>query len=179
MREGRGGEIDTIKGSQINLLAADKGYKYAQFNAAVFYIDGSDGFAQDYKLAAHYFRLAADQDHLKAQAGLGRLYLHGHGVKQDVKEGLRLCTEAWNRGVEIAYLHAGEYFYCIGDYASSIKYLKPVADKGSSIAQKNVGLAYAKVGNAELAEKYLRLSLEMDEQEILSVLGKCRQEKGL
>ena len=39
-----------------------------------------------------------------------------------------------------------------------------------STAQLNVGLAYAEVGNAELAEKYVRLSRQLDEQQILKML---------
>ena len=171
LREGQGGEKDTVKASQINLIAADKGDKDAQFNAAATYRDGIYGFAQDHKLAAHYFRLAADQGSPRAKAELGHLHLFGLGLKQDAKEGLRLCTEAWNQGEETAYLYAGAYFCSLGDYASSIKYSKPAADKGNSEAQFNVGSAYAQVGNAKLAEKYLRLSRQMDEQRILCMLA--------
>jgi hypothetical protein len=38
---------------------------------------------QDYKEAAKWFRLAAQQGHAKAQAFLGSLYWHGFGVEKD------------------------------------------------------------------------------------------------
>jgi hypothetical protein len=50
--------------------------------------EGGDilGFAQDYKEAAKWYRLAAEQGNVQAQYSLGYLYSKGLGVPQDYVE---------------------------------------------------------------------------------------------
>ena len=42
-----------------------------------------EGGEIDFDAAAHWFGLAAGQEHAKAQFNLGVMYLSGEGVKQD------------------------------------------------------------------------------------------------
>ena len=49
------------------------------------YADGK-GLKQDYKMAAKWYRKAAEQGYAKAQKKLGNFYTFGKGVKQDYKK---------------------------------------------------------------------------------------------
>ena len=56
----------------------------AQYNLGVRYENGL-GVIQDYKNAATWYRLAAEQGHANAQYNLGAMYTNGQGVLQDYK----------------------------------------------------------------------------------------------
>lgn len=65
---------------------AAKGDAEAQFNLAKMYETGRSGYKKDYAQAEHWYRLAADQGDVYAQASLAILYRFGKGVHQNYVE---------------------------------------------------------------------------------------------
>jgi TPR repeat protein len=53
---------------------------------------------QDYKEAAKWYRMAAEQGHAWAQYNLGGMYLRGQGVPQDYKEAAKWWRKAAEQG---------------------------------------------------------------------------------
>jgi TPR repeat protein len=76
------GELDTTDISDCR-AQAEKGNASAQSNLGVMYFKGRGGVLQDYKEAAKWFRLAADNDDTEAKFYLGLAYVLGNGVPQD------------------------------------------------------------------------------------------------
>lgn len=65
---------------------AAKGDAEAQFNLAKMYETGRSGYKKDYAQAEHWYRLAANQGDIYAQASLAILYRFGKGVQQNYVE---------------------------------------------------------------------------------------------
>ncbi len=67
----------------------------AQYNLARIYLDGSDGIAKDALQAARWLALAADKNHLQAEALLGHMLFNGFdGVARQRAKGLMWLTLA-------------------------------------------------------------------------------------
>ena len=65
----------------------------AQYNLARLYLDGSDGIGKDTRQAVRWLALAADKNHLPAQALLGHLLFTGiDGMSQQRAKGLMWLT---------------------------------------------------------------------------------------
>jgi TPR repeat protein len=62
---------------------ADAGNAPAQNRLASIYFWGADGVPQNSAEAAQWYRKAADHGNTLAQAHLGLMYEHGHGVPKD------------------------------------------------------------------------------------------------
>ena len=73
----------------------------ALYNLALIYKNGN-GVAQDYAEAAKWYRLAAEQGHLKAANNLGSLYYAGDGVLQNYAEAAKLWHIAAKQGMMLA-----------------------------------------------------------------------------
>ncbi|HEX22525.1 MAG TPA: sel1 repeat family protein, partial [Chromatiales bacterium] len=85
----------------------DQGADFAQYSLATMYEEGN-GVAQDFKQAAHWYRLAAEHGNQQAQNNLGWLYMRGQGVGKNlmvayawldaaVAQGLRSAAEERDR----------------------------------------------------------------------------------
>lgn len=61
-----------------------------------------DGVPKDYHQAAQWFRKAADQGQVDAQAYLGLMYANGNGVPQSRMEAIRLFSKAAREGGALA-----------------------------------------------------------------------------
>ena len=83
--------------------AAARGNPQALFEIGAAYETGS-AVPHDLKLAAHYFKLAADRGHQGAQYRLGLLYLAGAGVEHDPAEAYRWLALAAGEGDETSLL---------------------------------------------------------------------------
>lgn len=72
--------------------SAEQGYTTAQYYLGMLYYGDGDGygdiFVKDRASAAHWFLLAADGNHEKAQYMIGRMLANGDGVKKDGDEGM-------------------------------------------------------------------------------------------
>ena len=67
----------------------------AQYNLARLYLDGADGIAKDSRQAIRWLALAADKDHLQAEALLGHLLFNGFdGIAHQRAKGLMWLTLA-------------------------------------------------------------------------------------
>lgn len=73
--------------------------------------DKGQGVRQDFKEAARWYRLAADQGDASAQSNLGLLYANGQGVRQDIKEALRWYRLAADQGNAPAQSNLGFLYY--------------------------------------------------------------------
>ena len=69
------------------------------------------GAPQDYKKAAMWYRMAAEQGHADAQNNLGWLYENGKGVPQDFSEAVSWYLEAAEQGHADAQFNLGVMYY--------------------------------------------------------------------
>ena len=79
----RGTEKDNGKAVHRYLSAAEQGDAYTQYNYAQMCEQGL-GTGQSYEIAARWYEKAAMHDQANAQFFLGKMYLDGAGVEQDL-----------------------------------------------------------------------------------------------
>ncbi len=101
---------------------------------------------KDFKLAAEWFRKAADLGDAKAQYNLGVAYNEGKGVPQDFGQAAVWFRKAAEQGIVQAQNNLG-FLYKQGqgapqDYAQAAEWFQKAADQGFAQAQHNLGLAY-------------------------------------
>ena len=113
-------------------LAAEQGHVDAQYNLAVMYgrgirapgdytgvPEGYTGHPDDIihsfedcqEYAAKWFRLAAEQGHVSAQAVLGEMYESGRGVPQDYSEAAKWHHLAAEQGHAVAQSRLGHMYF--------------------------------------------------------------------
>ena len=113
-------------------LAAEQGHVDAQYNLAVMYgrgirapgdytgvPDGYTGHPDDIihsfedcqEYAAKWYRLAAEQGHVSAQAVLGEMYEFGRGVPQDYSEAAKWHHLAAEQGHAVAQSRLGHMYF--------------------------------------------------------------------
>lgn len=127
------------------LPLAKKGNAGAQNNLGVQYLDGL-GVPQDFREAAKWTRLAAEQGLAVAQDNLGISYVEGRGVSQDFVEAVKWFTRAAEQGYEEAQHNLG-WMYAVGqgvphDYTEAAKWCRLAAGQGLSAAHKILGAMY-------------------------------------
>ena len=69
-----------------------------------------DGPLQDYNLAIHWYRLAAERGHVGGQYNLARMYDHGLGVRRDDAEAVRWYRRAAEQGEVHSQHHLAEMY---------------------------------------------------------------------
>ena len=74
-------------------MTAFEGHEGALFHLGVSYENGRGG-QKDFRLAAHFYRLAAARHHVAAQYNLAVMTAHGKGVKRDLGKALALILIA-------------------------------------------------------------------------------------
>lgn len=134
------------------LQLATDGDPIAQFYVGAMYVKG-EGVAQDFNLAAKWYRRAADQGDDPAQLGLGRLYQAGKGVPQDPAEALKWYGMSAGQGNGDAAYNIG-LMYANGDgvtqdFVAARWWFQRAADQGA---------VYAPSALVTLTEKGLGLS---------------------
>ena len=100
----------------------------------------------DYKKAYDYYLKAADKGNMDAVARLGRLYLFGHGVKENPQKAITMLRRAANAGSARGQSTLG-YCYEIGrgvqyDIEEAVKWYSMAADQGDPSAQYHLGYCY-------------------------------------
>jgi TPR repeat protein len=99
-----------------------------------------------YKEAVKWYRKAAEQGHIEAQANLGVMYSKGRGVEQDYKEAVGWYRKAAKQGYARAQTNLGlRYEEGQGieqDYKEAIKWYNKAAEQGHALAQTNLGIMY-------------------------------------
>jgi TPR repeat protein len=117
----------------------------AQFRLGLAYVKG-EGVPRDYTEAATWFRAAAAQGHLEAEATLGGAYELGRGVKRDYAEAAAWYRKAAQQGYPLAQELLG-YLYEAGkgvprDYAEAETWFEKAADQGDANAQYRLAVLY-------------------------------------
>ncbi len=117
---------------------------------------------KDYKLAAEWFRKAADKGDAKAQYNLGMAYDTGQGVTQDYKQAAEWYRKAAVQGLAQAQNNLG-ILYKQGqgvpqDNGQAAEWFRKAADQGFAQAQHNLGLAY-RDGLGVKQDKFLAIQL--------------------
>ncbi len=132
------GECDSVPTC---LTLAEQGDAQAQF-----VLGNYRSAAKDYVEAFKWYRLSAEQGHLKAQVELGTSYYYSINVAGDPAESVRWFKMAAEQGNEyaqstLAYI----YYYGRGlpqDYAEALKWYRLSAEQGDSFSQNSLGVMY-------------------------------------
>jgi clan AA aspartic protease (TIGR02281 family) len=131
----RTAEIERLK------PVAEKGEAAAQYQLGLLYAE-----SRDLPEAAHYYKLAAEQDHHEAQARLALLNCNGTGVPKNAEECVRLLKLAAEAGVTLAEATLAQR-YLTGDGVSidhreAARLAKLATDKGDPMGQFVLGVCY-------------------------------------
>ena len=125
---------------------AEQGDANAQYDLGECYWNGTDGVTQDFRMAAYYYELAADQGHIEAIYSLGFCYANAKGVEQDPEWAEKLLIYAADHGSIPAARKLGEIYYwgdpLPEDKAKGYRYLQYAADNGDEHAMAIVGHIY-------------------------------------
>ncbi|HLG47602.1 MAG TPA: retroviral-like aspartic protease family protein [Reyranella sp.] len=151
--------VATDRAAEIERLkpVAEKGEAAAQYQLGLLYAEG-----KDLPEAAHYYKLAAEQDHHEAQARLALLNCNGTGVPKNAEECVRLLKLAAEAGVTLAEVNLAQH-YLTGDGASinhreAARLARLAADKGDPTGQFLLGICYETgVGVGENRSEAVRL----------------------
>ena len=158
------------------LVLAHVGEAEAAFNRGCDYYNGN-GVPLDYKLAAKYFRDAAEKGHVAAQDRLGFCYEYGKGVTEDKHEAVRWFRIAAEQGYAEAQFNLG-WCYESEDPAEALRWYLKAAGHGNVWAQQWLGLCYE---NGQIimpqdyveAAKWFRKAAEQGEAHSQFCLGRC------
>ena len=131
-------------------MAAESGDANAQYDLAWMYDTGGDNkiLAKDTRKAAEWYEKAAVQGHVKAQAGLGMLYVNGDGMHKDYVKGVDWLQKASAQGNADAQLNLG-WLYRDGkgipkDPAKALEWWQNAAERGFPHALFTLGVMYNK-----------------------------------
>ena len=107
-----------------------------------------EGVPQDYQLAAHWWRRAAEQGSPDAQVKLGLLYLNGEGVERDQTLALHWMEKAANQGfveaqVGLALLYNEGAEGVPTDATKAVPWFLKAAERGHLQSRYSLGYAYS------------------------------------
>jgi TPR repeat protein len=101
---------------------------------------------KDYKQAADWFRVAAEQGDVKGQYNLGLFYNEGKGVPQDYNQAAEWFHKAAEQGLAQAQHSLGQMYQqgqgVPKDPAQAVVWFGKAAEQGYASAQTSLGLAY-------------------------------------
>ncbi|KAG6609461.1 Extracellular protein SEL-1 [Phytophthora cinnamomi] len=118
--------------------AAEQGHRDAQYELGIFHEHGRGGCEPNDMEAATWYAKAADQGHTGAEASLGRLFLVGKQIQQDVAKAVHFLQRAAAKSDSSAQTRLG-LLYTTGngvkqDMERGVAFLQSAADAGSSVA---------------------------------------------
>ncbi len=149
-----------MKSNLAALLAkADKGDANAQFSLGLHYSTANDD-TLDFAQAAHWYRMAADQQHTLAQFNLGMLYERGQGMVEPdtvATDWIRKSAEGGDAG--------GQHHLGIRCHRDSLKPVDPDNAECRIEAYKWLQLAAAQEYGDSLTACQ-RLTLTMSQEEV-------------
>ena len=121
-------------GAALELWALDLLLQIALHDLAVGVARQGFGVEQDFAEALNWFRLAASQNHMRAQYNLGFMYDNGQGVSQDYTEAARWYQKAAEQGHVNAQNNLG-VLYAHGqgvkqDPAEAVRWYRKAAEQG-------------------------------------------------
>lgn len=143
--EGLGVAQDRNLARQWLKLAAEAGDPVGQRNYAAFHMQGLTGEDADYVQAAHFYRLAAEQDDAQAQDMLSWLLLEGEVIPSDPQEARRWAERAAAGGIASAMTRLGMLYHnALGvdrDPAEAARWWQKAALLDDADAQAMLGAA--------------------------------------
>lgn len=111
----------------------------AQYVIGDKYFSGRLGADQDFKIAAKWYRLAAEQGNAKAQDSLGLIYRNGLGVTRDYKESVRWSKLAAEQGQAYSQGRLGLMFAkgqgVVQDFTQAYKWHSIAVANGDKLAE--------------------------------------------
>ncbi|ETL87463.1 hypothetical protein L917_13376 [Phytophthora nicotianae] len=118
--------------------AAGQGHRDAQYELGVFHETGKGGCEPNESGAVTWYMKAADQDHTGAESSLGRLFLVGTQLQQDIVKAVHFLHRAAAKSDSSAQTRLG-LLYTTGngvkqDVERGMAFLQSAADAGSSVA---------------------------------------------
>ena len=128
--------------------AFDLGDKYeAPFQMGRIYVYGQ-GVKTDYKKAAYYYNISAENNHAEAQCMYATMCHMGIGIQQDDDIAFKWYTKSANQGNDEAQYCLGLAYYkgegVVKDYLLAVKWFTEAAKQGHAHAQNNLGQCYLK-----------------------------------
>jgi uncharacterized protein len=125
---------------------ANAGDVATQFRLGEMY-DYGEGVPQDYKEAANWYRMAAEQGHTKAQYRLAEMYNLGKGVLKNYDNFYKWLRMAAEQGYAIAQFRLGAWYFFGSDvsqgyYKEAFKWYRMAAEQGHTEAQYYLGVMY-------------------------------------
>jgi len=140
---GRGGEVDVKRGRTYLTRAGDAGDINAIYNLGVSYVDVEEAYKSVPK-AAHFFSIAAEAGHPKAQHNLATMIFFGHGdIPKDKDRAFSLWALAIENGSGSAANRLGQ-IYAEGhggvqqDIEKAIEYYQIAISLGHEPARTNL-----------------------------------------
>ncbi|KAG3121346.1 hypothetical protein PI125_g337 [Phytophthora idaei] len=118
--------------------AAGQGHRDAQYELGVFHENGRGGCESSESEAATWYAKAADQGHTGAESSLGRLFLFGMQIQQDIAKAVHFLQRAAAKSDSSAQTRLG-LLYTTGngvkqDMERGVAFLQSAANAGSSVA---------------------------------------------
>lgn len=124
---------------------AEKGKVYFQMYYAKLLEDG-EGVTQDFKQAAKFYRLAAENNHAPAMHELARCYFHGVGVKQNNITAVKWLEKADKLGYIESTLSLGDSYWLGNgvkeDDKAAVSYYAKAAVHQHPVAMQKLANAY-------------------------------------
>ncbi|MDR1829036.1 MAG: sel1 repeat family protein [Methylobacteriaceae bacterium] len=142
--EGMGGAVDTAKGMDWMLKAAESGSATGQYYAGSRYYEGAEGMEPDCAKALDWLEKAAAQEAVGAEMKLWEYFSEGHCGAPDYPKGIEWLTRAADREDSAAQYMLGEiYLLGIGvpiDDAKGFAWMRKARDLGSAEAEDILAL---------------------------------------
>tara|TARA_A100001011_G_scaffold221401_1_gene229341 strand:- start:167 stop:583 length:417 start_codon:yes stop_codon:yes gene_type:complete len=118
--------------------------------------DDGQGVPQDYKEAAKWYVLAAEQGDADPQINLGVMYCYGDGVPQDYKDAARLYTLAAEQGVARAQHNLGLIYHInqgvLADFVLAHMWFNIAASLGDEIGAEKREVIAKEVTSEDLSK---------------------------
>jgi len=101
---------------------------------------------KNYSKAYHHFEFAAEKGNPDAQYYLGKGYIEGEGLKQDIQKGYNWMLKSAKQGDVDAQVYLisffGEGVHTDPDYEEALRWAKIAVNNGSTVACNAIGLFY-------------------------------------
>ncbi len=128
------------------------------------YYHGKSGKKQDYDMAMHYFRRAADQNHAKAQYMLGLCYENGNGTAKKTAKAVEWFGKAADGGNIDSQLVIASYYekgYGVNkNKRKSIEFYNMAAAQGSGEAMMSLGRIVSDEDYSKALEWYMKAAAQ-------------------
>ncbi|XP_039186704.1 LRP2-binding protein isoform X1 [Crotalus tigris] len=161
--EGHGTQFSEEEAERLWLFAADHGNPKASVKAQSTLGMLYSAHAKDLKKAFFWHSEACGNGSLESQGILGIMYLHGHGIHQNLKAALECLNQASHRGNVYAKGHLVEYYYKRKFFIKAAEFAKRVTenDNVEKIAEETDCLPFYISRGLAMASFYLARCLHL------------------